>query len=137
MRAAALTLACVALSACASPASRAGEWRSLAAANDWHNVGKAALDPRWRVQDGELALTPGGGDIVDARDLGQGEHQVADRGAIGHGRALGCRSIPTFAVIAPCLASGRLATGATWAKVPSSEQESPWPNPAIVIRLSR
>ena len=64
MRAAALALACVALSACASPASRAGEWRSLAAADDWHNVGKATLDPRWRVQEGELVLTPGGGDIV-------------------------------------------------------------------------
>lgn len=76
MRAAALALACVALSACASPASRTGEWRSLGTANDWRNVGKPALDPRWRVQDGELVLTPGGGDIVSVAQFADFELEL-------------------------------------------------------------
>jgi len=49
-------------------AETAAGWQTLfdgRTTQGWRNVGKATLDPRWRVADGALVLTAaGGGDIV-------------------------------------------------------------------------
>ncbi len=60
----------------ASPQGTASEWRALiddAGAAGWRNVGKASLDPRWRIVEGALVLTPGGGDIITRETWGDFE----------------------------------------------------------------
>lgn len=74
-------VACIAVSACATPLSPdAGSWQPLfdgASTAGWHNVGTATLDPRWQVIDGALVLTaPGGGDIVSDAQFGDFELEL-------------------------------------------------------------
>lgn len=88
MSARAVPAVCAALllAACAG-APVCGPWRPLFDGHStagWHNVGQAALDPRWRVVNGALTLTAaGGGDIASDARFGDFELEAEWRLAPG------------------------------------------------------
>ena len=69
-------------------------WQSLAEAGQWRSVGASALDARWQVRDGELALTQaGGGDILSVGTYGDFELELEWRLPAGGNSGLFYRAV--------------------------------------------
>lgn len=80
------------LAGCAS--TPATPRQSLVDASQWRSVGGAALDPRWQVRDGELALTEaGGGDILSVGTYGDFELELEWRLPVGGNSGLFYRAV--------------------------------------------
>ncbi len=99
LRIAALALVVPLAAGCAGAPSAqpASDWQPLfdgRTTQGWRNVGKATLDPRWRVVDGALVLAaPGGGDIVSEASFGDFELELEWRLAPGGNSGLFYRAV--------------------------------------------